>query len=34
MVQASSKEKLLMSYDPVPTIDLLNQWKAAGAVKE
>ena len=29
-----SKEKLLMSYDPVPTIDLLNQWKAAGAVKD
>jgi hypothetical protein len=30
----SSTEKLLMSFDPIPTADLLNQWKMAGAVKD
>ena len=29
-----STEKLLMSYDPIPTVDVLNQWKVAGAVKD
>jgi hypothetical protein len=30
----ASTEKLLMSFDPIPTVDVLNQWKAAGAVKD
>jgi hypothetical protein len=29
-----SVEKSLMSFDPIPTVDVLNQWKAAGAVKD
>jgi hypothetical protein len=29
-----SIEKLLMSFDPIPTADVLNRWKNAGAVKD
>jgi hypothetical protein len=30
----SSLEKSLMSYDPIPTVGILDKWKAAGAVKD
>jgi hypothetical protein len=29
-----SVEKSLMSFEPIPTVDVLNRWKAAGAVKD
>jgi hypothetical protein len=29
-----SIEKSLMSYDPIPTVGVLDKWKAAGAVKD
>jgi hypothetical protein len=29
-----SIEKSLMSFEPIPTVDVLNQWKTAGAVKD
>jgi hypothetical protein len=29
-----STEKSLMSYDPIPTVGVLDKWKAAGAVKD
>jgi hypothetical protein len=27
-------EKSLMSFEPIPTVDVLNRWKAAGPVKD
>jgi hypothetical protein len=30
----ASIEKSLMSFEPIPTVDVLNRWKAAGAVKD
>jgi hypothetical protein len=29
-----SMEKSLMSYEPIPTVGVLNKWKASGAVKD
>ena len=29
-----STEKALMGYDPIPTVGVLEKWKAAGAVKD